>query len=96
MRFLVAIGVALVLAMPGMAQDLSCTAKYCKAMASCQEAVWRLDHCGDGKLDRDNDGLPCENVCKTDDAVRRAREANAAARPEVPASEPDTNTEEGN
>lgn len=42
-----------------------CGAKqYCKQMASCKEAMFYLNQCGMGRLDRDGDGKPCENVCK--------------------------------
>ncbi len=33
-------------------------------MKSCAEAKYHLKQCGMKKLDRDGDGLPCENVCK--------------------------------
>ena len=34
----------------------------CSDYATCAEAVkaWKA---GDGKLDRDNDGIPCEKLC---------------------------------
>ena len=37
---------------------------YCKNMKSCKEAC---DYYNKGylKLDRDHDGIPCENVCST-------------------------------
>lgn len=38
-------------------------APYCKEMSSCEEAKFYLNQCGIGKLDRDSDGIPCENVC---------------------------------
>ena len=38
--------------------------KYCKEMTSCKEAIFYLEVCGDKNLDRDGDGIPCENVCK--------------------------------
>lgn len=38
--------------------------KYCKEMVSCAEARFHLTKCGRKSLDRDGDGLPCENVCK--------------------------------
>lgn len=38
-------------------------APYCKEMSSCEEAKFYLNQCGIGKLDRDGDGIPCENVC---------------------------------
>lgn len=43
----------------------SCSDKipYCKEMQSCEQAKFYLNQCDAGKLDRDNDGIPCENVC---------------------------------
>ncbi|WP_281360258.1 excalibur calcium-binding domain-containing protein [Pelistega europaea] len=37
--------------------------KYCKEMSSCEEAKFYLNRCGMTRLDRDRDGIPCENVC---------------------------------
>lgn len=37
--------------------------KYCKQMSSCSEARFYLQQCGISSLDRDRDGIPCENVC---------------------------------
>ncbi|MGL5225410.1 MAG: excalibur calcium-binding domain-containing protein [Aeromonas sp.] len=37
--------------------------RYCKGMSSCAQAKFALNKCGRKKLDRDNDGIPCENVC---------------------------------
>lgn len=36
---------------------------YCKNMQSCEQAQFYLKQCGVTRLDRDNDGIPCENVC---------------------------------
>ncbi|WP_429124992.1 excalibur calcium-binding domain-containing protein [Aeromonas allosaccharophila] len=41
----------------------STVARYCKDMSSCEEAEFALEQCGRSKLDRDKDGIPCENVC---------------------------------
>lgn len=41
-----------------------CKRKYCKSMSSCQEAVYKLTVCGYKGLDRDQDGIPCEAICK--------------------------------
>ncbi len=41
-----------------------CGAKrYCKQMKSCREACYYFIKCGLRRLDRDRDGIPCENVC---------------------------------
>lgn len=42
------------------AMTLSLTAKE---MQSCEQAKFYLNQCNAGRLDRDNDGIPCENVC---------------------------------
>ena len=46
-------------------EQFSCAErKYCKEMSSCAEAKYHLNECGEGRLDRDGDGVPCENVCR--------------------------------
>ncbi|MYE27819.1 MAG: hypothetical protein F4X87_11535 [Chloroflexi bacterium] len=40
-----------------------CSPKYCKDMTSCEEAVYKLTVCGFGRLDANNDGVPCESIC---------------------------------
>lgn len=46
------------------ASDQDCAGMYktCGEMASCAEAQRALA-CGNGRLDRDNDGVPCESIC---------------------------------
>ncbi len=49
-----------------LAQSYSCTPRrYCsKNISSCEEAFWYLENCSwGGALDRDKDGVPCENLC---------------------------------
>lgn len=42
----------------------SCGSKrYCKEMASCEEAKFYLAQCGLSHLDKDGDGVPCEKLC---------------------------------
>jgi hypothetical protein len=42
-----------------------CGAKrYCNEMASCEEARFYLTQCGRTRLDRDEDGVPCESLCR--------------------------------
>ena len=42
----------------------SCGSKrYCKEMASCDEAKLYLTQCGLSRLDGDGDGIPCETLC---------------------------------
>lgn len=46
--------------------EYNCTFKFCSAISSCDEAQYLLNICGFKKLDRNNDGVPCENVCQFD------------------------------
>lgn len=41
----------------------SCTKKRCSEMSSCDEACYQFVKCGFSRLDRDNDQIPCENIC---------------------------------
>ncbi|MGD9807332.1 MAG: thermonuclease family protein [Deferribacterales bacterium] len=42
-----------------------CGAKTkCSQMSSCEEAYFYLQKCGLNGLDRDKDGIPCENICR--------------------------------
>lgn len=42
----------------------SCSGKrFCKQMVSCDEARYYLEVYGVYRLDRDNDGVPCESIC---------------------------------
>ena len=38
--------------------------KTCGQMASCAEAEYHLLQCGNSRLDQDNDGVPCETICR--------------------------------
>ena len=40
------------------------TKRYCKEMASCEEARFYLTQCGLTRLDGDRDGTPCESLCR--------------------------------
>lgn len=45
--------------------DLSCGSKTtCSAMTSCSEAEFYLNSCGITRLDSDQDGTPCESICR--------------------------------
>lgn len=47
------------------ASSFTCGAKqYCREMSSCAEARFYLTQCGLTRLDRDNDGIPCESICR--------------------------------
>lgn len=39
------------------------TKRTCSQMKSCKEAKYFLNQCGVQRLDRDGDGVPCENLC---------------------------------
>lgn len=39
------------------------TKRYCREMASCEEAKYYLEICGLSSLDGDGDGTPCESLC---------------------------------
>ena len=55
--------IAVLFALNSVATEYDCDKKYCKAMVSCDEAYYQLQVCGFTGLDRDGDGVPCENVC---------------------------------
>lgn len=40
------------------------TKRTCKQMNSCDEAKFYLTECGLKSLDRNNDGVPCESMCR--------------------------------
>lgn len=46
-------------------RSYSCSPRRtCSQIGSCQEAHWYLENCSwGGRLDRDNDGIPCESIC---------------------------------
>jgi hypothetical protein len=38
--------------------------KTCSRIGSCDEAYWHYRNCSwGGRLDGDNDGVPCESIC---------------------------------
>ncbi|MDG2943174.1 excalibur calcium-binding domain-containing protein [Bisgaard Taxon 10/6] len=45
------------------AKEFDCSKNTCKEMDSCSEARYHLEQCGLSRLDRDNDGIPCESIC---------------------------------
>lgn len=46
-------------------KDFTCGSKnYCKEMTSCLEAKFYLKKCGLNRLDGNNDGVPCESLCR--------------------------------
>ena len=40
------------------------TKKTCGQMSSCEEAKFHLQQCGNGRLDRNSNGVPCESLCQ--------------------------------
>lgn len=40
--------------------------KRCAQMRSCEEALTQLQQCGAKFIDGDNDGIPCEKLCRDD------------------------------
>lgn len=44
-------------------QGYTCANVSCKRLRSCAEACYKLKVCGQKIRDRDNDGIPCENLC---------------------------------
>lgn len=45
-------------------KGFTCAGKrFCRQMTSCAEAKFYLHKCGVHRLDRDNDGKPCESLC---------------------------------
>lgn len=46
------------------AQAYDCREVSCKKLRSCEEACFKLIQCGQSKRDGDNDGIPCENLCR--------------------------------
>ena len=46
------------------AQGFDCSDRSCKALTSCEEACHKLLVCGQQKRDGDNDGIPCETLCR--------------------------------
>ncbi len=49
---------------PATSSTYSCDcSKTCTQIISCEEAYYQLNICGCNIRDRDNDGVPCENIC---------------------------------
>lgn len=41
-----------------------CSEKSCGQMISCPEAMYNFKQCGRKELDKDEDGEPCEELCR--------------------------------
>lgn len=48
---------------PTKASGFQCGKSKCGQMNSCEEAYFHLQQCGQKRLDRDRDGIPCESIC---------------------------------
>jgi endonuclease YncB( thermonuclease family) len=48
---------------PAQANPACGSKRYCSQMVSCEEATFYLTQCGAKKLDKNGDGVPCENLC---------------------------------
>jgi len=68
--------------------EYDCVSKYCKDMSSCEEAVYKLYVCGDSTRDSNNDGVPCESICKGTDVPAIATRFAAIAPTTIPTSPP--------
>ena len=66
-----------------------CTAKTCGKMDSCEEAVYKLYVCGDKARDANNDGVPCESICRGTDVPAIATSFAGIVPTAVPTSAPD-------
>jgi len=61
--------------------------KNCSELASCEEALYYLNVCGDGRLDHNNSGIPCEeSACSYSNRI--ARPTPAPTPTPVPALNP--------
>jgi endonuclease YncB( thermonuclease family) len=50
---------------PGGAEPFTCgTKNYCREMTSCEEARFYLTQCRLDTIDGDNNGIPCEAICR--------------------------------
>lgn len=38
--------------------------RECREMRDCAEARFHFEQCGQTQLDRDGDGIPCEELCR--------------------------------
>jgi len=47
-----------------LSEDKVQTKTYCYEMESCTEAKYYLEKFNIKNLDKDNDGIPCESICK--------------------------------
>lgn len=59
--FAIAVAVSFSLAFDCAAFD--CAPTTCKQIKTCAEAHYKLSVCGHSDRDRDNDGIPCEDLC---------------------------------
>ena len=65
-----------------------CGTKTCGKMDSCEEAVYKLYVCGDTARDNNNDGVPCESLCRGKDISAIVTSFTGIAPTAVPTSPP--------
>ncbi|MCY3867034.1 MAG: thermonuclease family protein [Chloroflexi bacterium] len=65
-----------------------CEHKYCKDMTSCEEAVYKLYVCNHERRDSDNDGVPCESMCRGADVPAIATSFAGISPTPIPTSPP--------
>jgi Excalibur calcium-binding domain len=47
----------------GTAHAFDCSEEYCSRLSNCAEAHYKFTVCRQSIRDRDDDGIPCENLC---------------------------------
>ncbi len=65
-----------------------CLNKTCGQMSSCEEAVYKLNVCGHSQRDANNDGVPCESLCRRADVPAIAARFAGISPTAVPTSPP--------
>lgn len=65
-----------------------CSEKTCGKMDSCEEAVYKLYVCGDSARDSNNDGVPCESMCRGADVPAIATSFAGISPTPIPTSPP--------
>ena len=65
-----------------------CAEKSCGKMNSCEEAVYKLYVCNHERRDSDNDGVPCESMCRGADVPAIATSFAGISPTPIPTSPP--------
>ena len=77
-----------VIATSAASTTFNCERKTCGQMDSCEEAVYHLYVCGDTARDGNNDGIPCESLCRRSDVPAIATSFAGFAPTAMPTSPP--------